>query len=149
MPLADLGDINQHLPGIAQLTDLTDDDYQEDAERIVRGYLSNVYSASTIAGWMTPSTTPELIRSIAGRLIAAKYYAAKVSGEVAEWNEYSDALYKEAISMLESVQSGDLVLTDVAEEPTTGDHITSDSFYPNDLTVAPPKFSMDMEFAGN
>lgn len=146
MAFADLDDINGHLPdNILQITSQEEDPYQTDAERIIRGYLSNVYSAAELSSWTTPNQTPGLIRSIAGRLIAAWFYAAKVSGEVPDWNDYSDQKYKEAISLLERIQTGDLVLIEVDEETTVGDHITSADFWPNDLEGS--KFSMDMDFA--
>lgn len=144
MPLANLDDINQHLPSNVTITELEDDPYQIDAERIIRGYLSNVYSAATLSSWTTPNQTPSLIRSVAGRLIAAWWYGKKVSGESAEWNEYSDQKYKEALLFLERIQSGDLVLVEVEEDITIGDTITSDDFWPNNDT---PVFSMDQQFA--
>jgi hypothetical protein len=146
MAFASLEDINQHLPeNSLVITDLIDDPWQTDAERIIRGYLSNVYSSTTLASWTTPSNTPGLIRSIAGRFIAAWFYASKVSGEVAEWNEYSDFKYKEGIALLEQVQSGDLVLIEVTEEITTGDSISSADFWPNDLEGS--MFKIEQEFA--
>jgi phage gp36-like protein len=146
MPFADLADINQHLPeNSLAITDIIDDPWQTDAERIIRGYLSNVYSSATLASWTTPSNTPGLIRSIAGRLIAAWFYASKVAGEATEWNDYSDHKYKEAIGLLEQVQSGDLVLSEVSEVVTTGDSISSADFWPNDLEGS--MFKIADEFA--
>ena len=146
MPLASLDDINQHLPlTTLQILDTEDDPWQIDAERIIRGYLSNVYSSATLASWTTPGATPGLIRSIAGRLIAAWFYASKVSGETPDWNDYSDQKYKEAIGFLEQIQSGDLILSEVTEEITTGDSITSADFWPNDLEGS--IFKLEQEFA--
>ena len=127
------------------MTSSDEDQFQIDAERIIRGYLSNVYSSTTLASWTTPNQTPGLIRSVAGRLIAAWFYGAKYSGEVSEWNDYSDKLYKDAIAMLEQIQSGDLVLIEVDEEMTTGDTITSADFWPNDLEGS--MFKLEQEFA--
>ena len=146
MAFADLEDINQHLPdSTLQITEQDDEPYQNDAERIIRGYLSNVYTSTTLASWTTPNQTPSLIRSVAGRLIAASFYAAKISGETPDWNDYSDQKYKEAISMLERIQSGDLTLIEVTEEITTGDTITSEDFWPNDLEGS--MFKLEQEFA--
>lgn len=147
MPLADIDDINQHLPtSTLQMTEAEDEPWQTDAERIVRGYLSGVFSAATLASWKAPGSTPDLISSIAGRLIAARFYASKVSGEVPDWNDYSDQLYKEAISLLEQIRTGDIILEGVPES-VVGDHITSDDFWPNDLEDPAPKFTMSQEFA--
>jgi hypothetical protein len=143
--LASLEDINLHLPStVLQMDSATEDPYQIDAERIIRGYLSNVFSTATLTSWSTPSNTPQLIRSIAGRLIAAWFYASKVGGETPDWNDYSDQKYKEALDMLAQIRTGDLVLEEVTEELTIGDSITSADFWPNDLA---PVFSMDQEFA--
>jgi phage gp36-like protein len=146
MAFASLDDINQHLPeNSLAITDIIDDPWQTDAERIIRGYLSNVYSSTTLASWTAPGSTPGLIRSIAGRLIAAWFYASKVAGEATEWNDYSDHKYKEAIGLLEQVASGDLTLIEVTEEITTGDSISSADFWPNDLEGS--MFKIEQEFA--
>lgn len=147
MPLASLEDINQHLPASTlQITELEDDPWQTDAERVIRGYLSNVYSAATLALWVAPNSTPPLIRSIAGRLVAAWFYASKVSGETTEFPEYARVKYTEAISFLEGIQSGDITVEGIAEVVTVGDHITSDDFYPNDLEDPAPRFTIAQEF---
>jgi len=146
MPLADLEDINQHLPDTnLQITEQEDGPYQIDAERIIRGYLSNVYTSATLASWTTPNQTPGLIRSVAGRLIAAWFYAAKVSGEVPDWNDYSDQKYKEAIGLLEQIVAGNLILEEVDEEIVTGNSIDSADFWPNDLEGS--MFKLEQEFA--
>ena len=148
MPLADIDDINQHLPSdrIA-LTDNTDEQLQIDAERVVKGYLSNVYSATTLASWNTPDETPGLIRSIAGRLIAAWFYANRVSGDVPQFAEYAKQKYDEAIKYLEQIRSGDITLTEVAEEVTVGERFTTEDFYPNDIDDPAPFFSVGQTFA--
>lgn len=146
MAFASLEDINPHLPDTTlQITEQDDEPYQIDAERIIRGYLSNVYTSQTLASWTTPNQTPGLIRSVAGRLIAAWFYAAKISGEIPDWNDYSDQKYKEAIDLLERIQSGDLILVEVTDEVTTGDAITSADFWPNDLEGS--MFKIEQEFA--
>jgi hypothetical protein len=146
MPYATLEEINQHLPATSlQITDAEDDPWQLDAERIIRGFLSNVYSGSTIAGWTTPGSTPALIQSIAGRLIAGWFYASKIAGETTDYPEYARRLYDEALELLNQIRSGDIRLSDVSETPTTGDTITSADFWPNDLEDV--TFRMDMEFA--
>jgi hypothetical protein len=147
MALASLDDINAHLPSIAQITDLVDDQLQLDAERIVKGYLSNVYSAATLAAWAIPTQTPGLIRSIAGRLIAAWFYASKTAGDVAGFPDYSQNKYNEAIALLEQIRSGDIVLTEVVEEAATGERFTINDFYPNDIEDPAPMFSINDAFA--
>jgi hypothetical protein len=147
MALASLDDINQHLPSHAQLTDLTDEHLQVDAERVVKGYLSNVFSVATLNLWDTPNQTPGLVRSIAGRLIAAWFYASKTAGDSAEWPEYARQKYDEAISLLEQIQSGDIILTEVVEEAAVGERFTINDFFPNDIEDPAPMFSINDTFA--
>lgn len=147
MALASLDDINQHLPTYAALTDLTDEQLQVDAERIVKGYLSNVYSTATLNTWDIPNQTPGLVRGIAGRLIAAWWYAKKTAGDSVAWPEYARQKYDEAIGLLEQIQSGDIVLTEVIEEASTGERFTINDFYPNDIEDPAPMFSINDTFA--
>lgn len=145
MPYADLEDINQHLPfSQLQITEQEDEPWQVDAERIIRGYLSNVFTSATLSSWTTPSNTPDIIRSIAGRFIAAWFYASKVAGELGEWPDYSDHKYKEALKWLEDVQTGQLVLDDLLEPAVFEESLTSEDFWPNDDAAV---FTIAKEFA--
>ncbi|KKW09706.1 MAG: hypothetical protein UY48_C0055G0009 [Candidatus Gottesmanbacteria bacterium GW2011_GWB1_49_7] len=143
--LASLDDINVHLPSDKLgLADGDDTEMQLDAERIIKGYLSTVYSAATLAEWADPATTPGLIRAIAGRLIAAFYYALRFSEDSVERPEYAQFKYDEAMSMLKQIVAGTLLLPEVTETPTTGLSFTSADFWPNDDD---PVFTMSKEFA--
>jgi hypothetical protein len=145
---ASLDDINQHLPASTlQITESEDEPWQVDAERIIRGYLSGLFSPVTIASWTTPGSTPDLLRSIAGRLIAGWFYRSKVAGETPEEAEYPTQLYNEAIGLLMQIRTGDVILVDVEEEITVGDSITADDFYPNDETDPAPMFSISQQFS--
>jgi hypothetical protein len=146
MALASLDDINTHLPGDKFAA--TDGNpeiglYQIDMERTIKGYLSSVFSQATLNGWANPANTPVYIRSIAGRLIAAFYYAKKVSEDLPDWDRtYPQRLYDEAMRMLEEVRTGDVVLLEVIEP--AGTRFDSSFFYPDENTT--PKFSMDMRW---
>lgn len=154
MPLATDDDIQVHLPedkiAVADITDLTD--MQTDAERIIKGYLAGTFSPTTLAGWndptvniASPNYVPVLIRAVAGRFIAAFAYRRYYSEDSLDDPTYAQTKYDEAMSMLNQIISGELVLTDVTEVVDTGTHLTSDDFYPND-TADDPVFRMDLRF---
>lgn len=144
--LASIEDINTFLPqDKLSATDGNEEiaRHQIDVERVIKGYLSSTYSAVTLAAWADPDTTPNFIRSIAGRLIAAWHYARKLSEDMPDWNKtYPQRLYDEAMAMLLGVQNGDVDLGLPGEEAGTtfGDGF----FYPGKDTE--PVFTMDMRF---
>lgn len=146
MALASLDDVNTHLP--SDKFKATDGNpeillYQTDIERVIKGYLSSVFTQATLFIWASPTTTPKYIRACAGRLIAAFYYAKKVSEDLPDWDRtYPQRLYDEAMKMLEEVRTGDVVLEEVAE--TAGTVFDSSFFYPDRTTE--PKFTMDMKW---
>lgn len=147
MALASLDDINTHLPeDKLSLTEGTDDRFQIDAERIVRGYLAGAIPPVTLAAWVDPDSTPELIRAIVGRLIAAAYYAQRYSEDSTEVPEYAQDLYNKAISQLERIQAGTLELVDIDDLTLLTSNVSfdSDDFYPND-TAPEPVFRMGMD----
>lgn len=155
MPLATLDDINLWLPADKLvMTDLLDDPYQLDAERIIKGYLSTTYSATTLAGWSDPTVNqasqyyvPSIIRGIAGRFIASFYYGKQFSSESTDVPQYAQKLYDDAWDLLRKIQSGEIVLTDEADEmPDTGVRLSEADFYPNSPDTDPPKFAMSREF---
>lgn len=148
--LADLTDINAHLPANVQVNNAVDDSLQIDAFRLIRGQLSAVFDSSLIASWISPDTTPELIRSIAGRLIASKYYADLVAGNAPdEMAAYAVSLYQEAIGMLTDIKAGTVMLVDTNGNLITQDDIGTDpslDVYPNDQSTPGPQFTMDRVF---
>jgi hypothetical protein len=157
MALASLDDINTHLPDDKlTMSESEDELYQIDAERIVKGYLSGVFSPTTLAAWGDPSVTdstengyvPGTVRAIVGRLIAAAFYTKKLAEDVTEVPSYAQKLYDEGIAMLRAVMTGDIILEDVVEQVTTGGTLTNADFFPNDTTSG-PLFTMDQQFAGS
>lgn len=147
MALASLDDVRTHLP--ADKFKVTDGNveitlFQTDVERLIKGYLSSVFSAAILATWAAPASTPVYIRSCAGRLIAAFYYAKKLSEDLPDWEKtYPQRIYDEAMAMLEAVRSGEVVLIEVAEVP--GTQFDSSFFYP-DTTARDPAFTMEMRW---
>lgn len=146
MALASLDDVNTHLPGDKfKATDGNPEItlYQTDIERLIKGYLSSVFSQATLALWAAPATTPKYIRACAGRLIAAFYYAKKVSEDLPDWDRtYPQRIYDIAMSMLEAVRTGDVILEEVTEE--VGTAFDDSFFWPRKDSI--PKFTMDMRW---
>lgn len=146
MSLCSLDDINVHLPqDKLQVLNADDDAPQLDAERIIKGTLSDTFSPAELASWSTPATTPEMIRAIAGRFVAALVYARAFSSELAEVPEWAQRLYDDAMNMLNGIVAGTITLPEVSETPNTGGKLTSDDFYPNDDTPG-PFFTMTKAF---
>lgn len=148
--LASLDDINVHLPDDkAKITDSDDDKLQIDIARYVRSLLSGFVSAATLVGWDVPNNTPELIRGIAGRLIASKWYSTLYSEDIPDGSKFAQNLYNEANMMIDDVRIGRRILIDaagVAIPITGGISLDSTDFWPNDSSGG-PKFTMDKVFS--
>lgn len=147
MPIVDDADIQIHLPiDKLRIEEIPDDlaSVKTDAERIIRGYLAGVFSATWLATWITPAATPKLIRAIGGRLGAALIYRTRYSEDSLDDPEYAQNKYAEAMTMLNAIIAGTMVL----EEAPTGETSTGlnpDFFWPN-ATTDDPKFTMDSQF---
>jgi len=145
--LASLDDVKTHLPNDKFAA--TDGNpeiafFQIDVERLIKGFLSNVFSATTLSAWVSPATTPGYIRAVAGRLVASFYYAKKVSEDLPDWDRtYPQRLYNEAIAMLEAIRDGDVILEDVDEGAGTA--FSTDYFFPR-ASDGEPKFTMGMRW---
>jgi hypothetical protein len=139
--LASLADINTHLPADkAKMEDSDDDLFQIDAARYVRSLLAGMFSASTLQGWDTPANTPELIRGVAGRIIAAKWYATLFSEDVDGVSAFAQSLYDEANAIIVGIRSGINVVLDSNDSPIPveiGLSSGSVDFWPNDSTAGP------------
>lgn len=149
--LASLEDINTHLPADkSRMQDSDDDSLQIDAARYIRSLLAGFFSATTLSQWNTPANTPELIRGVAGRIIAAKYYAKLYSEDVDEVSKYAQGLYNEANKIIDAIRTGSMVVLDTNDNPIPtegGISLESIDFWPNDSTTPGPFFTMDKEFA--
>lgn len=146
MALASLDDINTHLPSDKfQATDGNPEIalFQVDIERLIKGYLSSVFTQATLFTWASPTTTPKYVRACAGRLIAAFYYAKKVSEDIPDWDRtYPQRLYDIAMANLEKIRTGDVVLEEITE--VAGTIFDSSFFWPR--KDSEPKFSMEMKW---
>lgn len=147
--LASLDDINTHLPDDkAKMPDSDDNELQIDIARYIRSLLSGFFSSATLVSWDSPADTPELIRGIAGRLIASKWYATLYSEDVDTVSRYAQGLYNEANMMIDDIRTGRRVVLDVNDTPIPiegGISLESDDFWPNDSSDG-PKFTMDKVF---
>jgi hypothetical protein len=147
--LADLDDIKRWLPDDKLLvTDGSTSSFQVEAYRIVKSQLAGVFTPVTLNEWADPSSTPGIIRSVAGRLIAAYVYREAYSEDIPDIPEYAQALYDEAILLLTQIRTGTLTVVDEDDNPI-GDNIldiSASDFYPNNSAPG-PYFSMEQEFA--
>lgn len=152
MAFASTQDANTHLDEtkIALIDGTTVDiPYQDSAERIIRGYLAGHVEPIEIASWNTPAHTPELVREVAGRLVAAFYYRKFYSEDVNEVSPYAQALYDEAIMMLNKIISGELTIVNLDNDLVdleAGSSLTQDHFYPTEEQADERKFGMDLTF---
>ncbi len=147
--LADLNDINGWLPDDKLIADDVDTaEFQVEARRIIKGQLSGVFTPAILFSWATPATTPDVIRGIAGRLIAAYYYRKRYSEDDPDIPAYAQRLYDEAIMMLTEIRMGTLIVLGPDDVPIadSGLSMSTLDFWPNDSTEG-PYFTMDQEFA--
>lgn len=147
--LASIEDINGFLPDLIEITDGQDAQYQVDANRVIKSQLAGVYTPLILTGWDAPADTPQLIRGIAGRLVAAKYYAIQFSQETTNVPAYAQNLYNEAIAMLADIKRGTLIVTDASNNPiATGSALELALADVTPTTASgSPLFSIGMEFA--
>jgi hypothetical protein len=144
---ASVDDINAHLPEHkAQISDADDDLLQVEAWRLIRAKLSTTFATATLNAWTDPDATPGIIRTIAGMVIAAKWYAELYAEDSDTDATYANNLYLQAIDLLNQIAAGLIVITDDAGEPLSDtSSLSSDDYYPNDSV--PPVFTMGKEFA--
>ena len=143
MPYANLEDVNTHLPADkAQASDTDIVNLNVDAQRTIRARLASVFDLDSVINlWVNPTTTPEAIRQIAGKLIAAKFYANLVAEDDANGSKFAQDLYNEAIQEINDIRNGDTVVVGVDGNEIASDVLSETSFYPND-TTQPPFFSI-------
>lgn len=142
--LASLDDINTFIPNDKLRATEGNDEvarFQTDVTRTVKGLLSTVFTPAILGAWIDPDSTPEYIRGVAGRFVAAYWYASKTSESIPDWDKtYPQRIYDEAMALLNKVISGDVDLGLVDE---AGAQFSNEWFRPN-ANSTPPKFTMDM-----
>ena len=149
MALADISDVLTYLPTDRIPTNSSDiTGYQLSTERIIKGYLVGIFTASTMAAWTTPDTTPQIIREVAARMIAGYRYRDRTSEETPgaiEELSYGQRLYNEAMAMLNDIRSGQLDVIDVNGSTVIDTSGTSEiAGFPDNTTA--PTFTMGATF---
>jgi phage gp36-like protein len=153
--LATTEDVNTFLDeSKVYVTDADSEPEQIDAERIIRGMLAGFVDPAQMALWKSPNKTPILIRSVAGRLVAAFRYRKLYSEDVNEVSPYAQQLYNEAMDILRQIVNGTLSIVDLESgevvDIEAGASFTGDMFYPGNKQDNDPrtarKFGMDLAF---
>jgi len=135
--MATLDDVNAHLDGeVIEATPDNTDLIQVSVARMIRGFLSGLFDATTLMSWATPSTTPDTIREIASMLIAARVYfneAARTSVIIDDQN-FAQRLYDQAMDMLQKIVDGDIVIIDTGGGQAPSLNMQDGDFNPVDDT---------------
>lgn len=144
MALASLEEINHQLPDDkAQVAEANYAPFQLDAERIVRGTLAGVVPRATLALWVDPASTPELIRAIVARLVAAFAYRRLYSEDSLEDPTFAQNKYNEAMSFLQQIVDGKMQFEELDTTVVQG-HFGTGDFFP-DARAAGPYFQRGQE----
>lgn len=150
MALADLSDVTTHLP-TDKFPNLTSGDISgqlASAERVIKGWLVGIYDPATLASWVNPGATPELIREVAAKMTAALKYRTPAASELdSEDSKFAQRLYNEAMETLRGIRDGSISLIDIGAGAVVSPSgsLSADSFYPNDAAPV-PVFRMDLSF---
>lgn len=143
---SDLEDIKAWLrDDMVRVSDANSKQPNIDAGRIIRARLSGVFAPAVLQSWDAPANTPELIRSVSGRLTAAYLYRSLMSSESDGISTYASQLWNEAMGILNDVRDGNTVVLDDTGTPidSTGSNIIS--FFPTN--AQPPLFSVNDVFS--
>lgn len=116
-----------------EVTKLTIADFDAELESTAQatafGVLGDVFDTST---WVSPATTPVLVRKAIAMLVAAWTYNRQYSEEDPDGSAYARWLEEKAYALLEGIKSGDI---DLVEVPDNVAAIAGTiSFYPDDST---------------
>jgi hypothetical protein len=146
--LATLDDVNANLDGHVVEADAENSKLiQVSVARVIKAYLSGAVPATTTVVWVSPETTPDIIRSIAGMLIAAQVYYNEISkaSTNVETTSYAQVLYNRAIGLLDKIISGEIASLGGSEAPPPSIYtLTTDDFFPVDSTDRAFTLSMEL-----
>jgi len=108
--LIELSDINQFLPAdkLRILESEREPALEDTAKEIVFSKLGSRYSVDE---WLGPQSTPNLIRSIMGMIVAGYIYDRQY-GEDADGESYGSRLIQQAYDLLRGLVEGSLSLGD-------------------------------------
>jgi hypothetical protein len=143
--MASLNDINANLDGeVVEATASNTDLIQISVARVIRGYLAQIVDPVIMATWVSPEATPEIIREVAGKMIAAQLYyneTAKSSTTVAP-THYAQVLYNQAMELLNQIVQGEVVIGGIPTTPLESVELGLDYFPIDDTDRA---FSMGLK----
>lgn len=148
MPLASVEDVSRWITeDKLEVNEASIAPFNVEVERTIKAMLAGVFTSSVMASWVDTDTTPPLISSIAGKLIAAYTYRNAYSEDESAVPPYAQQLYREAVDSLISIRAGRMVVLDASDNPVSStEPLTSLDFYPNNSAPG-PVFTMDKEFA--
>ena len=120
-----------------------EDELIEQVESMVLGQIGRAYDIST---WVTPLTTPTLVRKIIAMIYVADIYDRTYSedGEVSSpWSAY---LREQAMILIAGIVDATIVLIDLPAEQTPPS--SSASFYPTDASSSATPTADDPSLGG-
>ena len=128
-----------------------DTDLLDQIEEEVLARINTVYDTST---WLTPATTPRLIRVILAKMYVCWFYDRQYSENQDEGNDYAALLRTNAEMLITGILDGTIEIPGPGITPLSPQVA---SFYPNDISSAqtptaedpslgPAKFSMGKVF---
>lgn len=143
--MASLNDINANLDGeVVEATASNTDLIQISVARVIRGFLAQIVDPTIMVTWTTPETTPDIIREVAGKMIAAQLYyneTAKSTTTVAP-THYAQILYNQAMELLNQIVQGEVVIGGIPTTPLESVELGLDYFPIDDTDRA---FSMGLK----
>lgn len=119
-----------------------DDDLEVSVASQVLAKVSQRYDTS---GWITPQTTPSLIKSIIAMMYTGWYFQ-RVYSEDTDISTYGALLLTRAEDLMDGIVSGTNVL--VEADPIGGESSDTASFYPTDLSSSQSPTFNDMSLGG-
>lgn len=143
LPSRDTGGTTSGYPVVVEATMENTALLQISIARVVRAYLSGVVDSAILMGWDNPTDTPEPIRPIAAKMIAAQLYfnhASRTNLTIDERN-FAQIRYNEAMDMLNKIIAGEILLG--PEVPTESAAMGEEDGFPVDDTNR--AFSMGLE----
>ena len=138
--LASVEDVNAYLEDrVVKADDINTELIQISVARIVRGYLARVVSNTTMATWVDPASTPDIVREISAMLIASQLFFDKTIMSAVDIDDrhYAQILYDRAMKLLADILAGivELPIDGGDDGGATADTGMSDlDFFPVDDT---------------
>lgn len=125
-------DVQQWLEGSKLSIAAVEPTLANTVRQFVLGQLIDAYDVST---WIDKDSTPSLVRSIMGGLLAAWTYNKQYAEDVAGANDYGNALESLVMSLLGDIAGGSIDLLDGNLAAVTRDAHSYPKFWPTDLAT--------------